>query len=76
SLYGKSIGTDVSLLSSERMMVSRYCVPAQTTITQDYPALAAAVVDVIHTRMEGRPSPQNILFPYKLIERDSVRRRE
>lgn len=76
SLYGKSIGTDVSLLSSERMMVSRYCVPAQTTITQDYPALAAAVVDVIHTRMEGPPSPQNILFPYKLIERDSVRRRE
>lgn len=75
SLYSKSITRDVSLISSERMMVSRYCVPAQTTITQDYPALAAAVVDVIHTRMEGRTCPQSIMLPYKLIERDSVQRR-
>jgi DNA-binding LacI/PurR family transcriptional regulator len=75
SLYGRSIGAEISLLSSERMMVSRYCVPSQSTITQDYPALASAVVDVIQARMEGQQCPQDIILPYKLIERDSVRRR-
>jgi LacI family transcriptional regulator len=75
SLYGKRIPEDISLVASERSMVSRYCVPAQTTISQDYPALASAVLDLINARINGNPFPDETVFPYKLILRDSVNRR-
>lgn len=75
SLYGKTIPGDISLVASERSMVSRYCIPAQTTISQDYPALAAAVLELIDARISGSRSPVKTVFPYKLIRRDSVKSR-
>ena len=75
SLYGKKIPEDISLISSERTMVSNYCVPAQTTISQDYPALASNIVDVIDADLNGLRHSKEIVLPYKLIVRDSVKRR-
>lgn len=73
SLYGKHIPDDISLIVSERDMVSRYCVPAQTSISQDYQALASAVLNLIDARINGRHFPVSTMFPYKLILRDSVK---
>lgn len=75
SLYGKRIPDDIALIASERTMVSRYCIPAQTTISQDYPALVKSVVDLIEARVNQVKLPVIPALPYKLILRDSVKRK-
>ena len=72
SLYNRRIPDDISLVASERTMYSRYAIPPQTTITQDYAAQAAAVADALDSRLRGNPFPQRTVIPYRLIERDSV----
>lgn len=72
SLYGKRIPDDISLVVSERAMVSRYCIPPQTAITQDYNALAVATVDVIDARLRRQDFPEETVLDYQLVERDSV----
>ncbi|EIP97844.1 transcriptional regulator [Opitutaceae bacterium TAV1] len=72
SLYGKRVPDDISLVVSERAMISRYCIPPQTAITQDYHALAAAAVDVIDARLRRQDFPRETVLDYQLIERDSV----
>ena len=71
SLYGRRIPEDISLVVSERAMISRYCIPPQTAITQDYGALAAAV-DVIDARLRKQDCAADTVLDYQLIERDSV----
>ncbi len=71
-LYGKKIPDDISLVVSERSMISRYCIPSQTAITQEYEALATAVVDVVEAKIGNRVVEHEIIYPYRLIERDSV----
>lgn len=76
SLYGMRIPEDISLVVSERTTVSRYCVPPQTAITQDYCKLASVVVDAIDARWSRQDFPPDTVLDYQLIERDSVARRE
>ncbi len=73
SLYNRRIPDDISLVASERSMYSRYAIPPQTTITQDYAAQAAAVADLLDARRRGLAFPRHTVIPYRLIERDSVR---
>lgn len=75
SLYGRRVPEDVSLVVSERAMISRYCIPPQTAITQDYGALAAAATDVIDARLRKQACAPDTVLDYRLIERDSVRAR-
>ena len=72
SLYNRRIPEEISLIASERSMFSRYGIPPQTTISQDYAAQAAAVADLLDARLRGEPFPHNTVIPYKLISRDSV----
>ena len=73
SLYNRRIPEDISLVASERSMYSRYAIPPQTTITQDYAAQAKAVADLLDARRRGIAFPRHTVIPYRLIERDSVR---
>ena len=73
SLYNRRIPDDISLVASERSMYSRYAIPPQTTITQDYAAQAAAVADLLDARLRGDAFPRHTVIPYRLLERDSVR---
>ena len=73
SLFGKRVPADISLIASERTVFSRYAIPPQTTISQNYTALASAVADALDARLRGQPFPRRTLIPYKLIRRDSVR---
>ncbi|MEX2606114.1 MAG: LacI family DNA-binding transcriptional regulator [Kiritimatiellia bacterium] len=75
SLYGRRIPEDISLVVSERAMISRYCIPPQTAITQDYHTLAVAAVDVIDACLRKLDCPRETVLDYQLIERDSVRDR-
>ena len=76
SLFNRQLPADISLIASEQTFFSQYAVPPQTTITQDYKAVAAAVADVIEARLDGSPVKPRTMLPYQLIQRDSVRFRE
>ena len=73
SLYNRRIPEDISLVASERSMYSRYAIPPQTTITQDYAAQASVVADLFDARRRGAAFPRRTVIAYRLIERDSVR---
>ena len=75
SLYNKRIPDDISLIATEQTFFSEYAVPPQTTVTQDYKAVAAAVADVIEARIDGRRAEPSTVLPYRLIKRESVRMR-
>lgn len=72
SLYERRIPEDIRLVSSERVRISRYCIPPQTTISQDYTRLAERTVSVIEAAMAGDNFPPETVLPYHLIERDST----
>jgi LacI family transcriptional regulator len=72
SLYQKRIPEDISLIVSERAMVSRYSIPPQTAITQDYQKLASVAVKAIDTTIRRDVFPRDTVLDYQLIERDSV----
>ncbi|OGV49798.1 MAG: transcriptional regulator [Lentisphaerae bacterium GWF2_44_16] len=72
SLFNKRVPDDISLITSEYKMFSRYAVPPQTTITQDHITLAKTAADAIEAHIKGPKFPQQSVFPYSLIVRDSV----
>ena len=73
SLYGKKIPEEIRLVSSERHRISRYCIPAQTTITQDYQALAVETISLLEKMLcGGKPTSLETVLPYSLIVRDST----
>ncbi len=76
SLFDRRVPDDVSLVATEQTFFSEYAVPPQTTITQDYRAVASAVADVFESRIDGRRAEPATVLPYRLIRRESVRRRD
>ena len=72
SLYGRRVPEDISLIASEQTSFSHYTVPPLTTISPDYPAMAAATADVIEARLNGHIPPAPAVLPYGLIKRESV----
>lgn len=72
SLYNRRVPDDISLIASEQTFFSQHAVPPQTTITQDYKAVAASTADVIETWLDGRTPNRKTVIPYKLIIRESV----
>lgn len=73
SLFNRRVPEDISLIATEQTFFSEYATPPQTTVTQDYAAVAAAVADVIEARIEGRRAEVGVRLPYRLIKRESVR---
>ena len=71
-LYGKKIPDEIRLISSERHRISRYCIPAQTTITQDYQKLASETVVLLEQMIHGDKGSLEKVLPYSLIVRDST----
>ncbi len=73
SMFNRRVPDDISLIASEQTFFSRYGTPPQTVISPDYAALAAAVADVIESRIAGKKTPLRTVLPYLLIPRESVR---
>lgn len=72
ALFGKKIPQDIRVVSSERHRISRYCIPAQTTISPDYAKLAETVVMQLEKMIKERTVSSEIVLPYSLIVRDST----
>ena len=72
SLYERRVPGDISLIASEQTSFSHYTVPPLTTISPDYPAMAAATASVINACLDGSSPPARTVLPYGLIKRESV----
>lgn len=72
SLFGRKIPAEIRLVSSERSRISRYCIPAQTTISPDYEELARTVIGHLEKLICGQTVPFETVLPYRLIVRDST----
>ena len=72
SLYGRKIPSDIRLVSSERHRISRYCIPAQTTISPYYEEMSRTVIRHLKSLIHGEKVPAETVLPYSLIVRDST----
>ena len=72
SLFGKKVPEEISLVVSERASISRYCLPPQTSIPQNYNQLASSAGDIIDASLRRIEFSSDTILDYQLIERDSV----
>jgi DNA-binding LacI/PurR family transcriptional regulator len=71
---GKKIPDDISVVSFEFPSVSRYLVPAATTISQNVDAIADLAVKRLKKILEGETDHQGVmLLPDAWIERESTK---
>ncbi|MBN2711717.1 MAG: LacI family DNA-binding transcriptional regulator [Planctomycetes bacterium] len=73
SLFNKQVPQDISLVTSEHKLFSRYATPPHTAISQDHKALAEIVCNILEQNLEGSTPEKQQILPYKMICRDSVR---
>ena len=73
SEQGISVPNDVGVIGLTNLEMSRYSTPPLTTIEIPTEEMGAAAAKTLLQRIEGESSlPRRILFPTKLIYRDSV----
>ena len=70
---GIRIPEEFSLLSLEHPSVSENLIPPHTTLSQDFPELARRAVALLDNLI-GHRAATDIMVPYRLVVRRSVRR--
>ena len=73
-LAGRRVPEELSVLAFEFEGVSRFCLPGQSTLAQDFGGMAEAAVTILASPESGGAAPR-IHLPYTLLERDSVARK-
>jgi len=63
---------DVAVIGFDNLAVSQYLSPPLTTIEQPIAEITQAAVDILLKMIKTNTSPTHIVFPVKLIERQSV----
>lgn len=71
---GVKIPEQISVMGLECDFASGFLSPALTTIRQDYEGLARESVAMLKKLMDGKPVTASVRLPYRLIERESVRK--
>ena len=71
---GVKIPEQISVMGLECDFASGFLFPALTTIRQDYEGLARESVAMLKKLIDGKPVTAGVRLPYRLIERDSVRK--
>ena len=69
---GIKVPEEVSLIGWEMAEVSEYLDPPQTTIGQDFQALARCALNILECRIDGGQVGRDTLVPCRLNERASV----
>ena len=72
-LFNKNVPNDVSIIASEQTIFSRYGTPPQTTIVPSYDDMAQEVANVIEHHYSCKKTSKDIVLPYCLISRESVK---
>ena len=75
SQLGLRVPQDVSILGFDNLPLASYCTPCLTTISQDIPAKAEAVTDMLIRHIEdSQQPPERVLLGVRIVERESVAR--
>ena len=69
---GLRIPEDISIISVDDLLISRYISPPLTTMTFDKEALGSCAVELLYAILSEKPCEQSVLIPTILCERDSV----
>jgi len=69
---GVRIPQDISIVTHESTGVSQYLTPAQTTVCQDYPAMAFQAMEMLELMIHGKKPAGDVALPCSIIHRDSV----
>ena len=72
--HGYRIPDDLSIVSVDDLLVSRYVSPALSTMSFDKEALGAKAVDVLHAIINDEPHQTITMISPEILERDSVKR--
>ena len=76
NLLGKKIPQDISIISTEVAFFSPYATPPHTTLSPDYQEMAKKVVEIFKASLTGNITKKVIEIPYRLIERNSVKKQQ
>ena len=72
--HGLRIPQDMSVISMDDLLVSRYIDPPLTTVTFQKEELGRRAVNVLCRIIDGKPYESVNLLPVTIVERGSVRR--
>ncbi|SFQ29583.1 transcriptional regulator, LacI family [Butyrivibrio proteoclasticus] len=71
---GKNVPADYSVVGFDDLEISKYITPGLTTIKQDIYGKGRLAVEILSRSLEDKSYPkQDIIIPFELIERESVR---
>lgn len=70
---GRLVPQDISVMGFDSTDISRYVSPSLTTMEVEKEAVAKAAIQMLIDIREGKPlNDEGLLFPTKLIERQST----
>lgn len=71
---GKNVPADYSVIGFDDLEISKYITPGLTTIKQDIYEKGRLAVEILSRSLEDKSYPkQDIIIPFEVIERESVR---
>ncbi|MBQ9305565.1 LacI family DNA-binding transcriptional regulator [Butyrivibrio sp.] len=71
---GKNVPADYSVIGFDDLEISKYITPGLTTIKQDIYGKGRLAVEILSRSLEDKSYPkQDIIIPFEVIERESVR---
>ena len=72
---GKKVPADYSVIGFDDLEISKYITPGLTTIKQDIHGKGRLAVEILLKSLEDKDYPrQDILMPFDVVERESVRK--
>lgn len=71
--HGKRVPEDLSIVGFDDVPAASLVRPKLTTVNQDLSERARMACEVLHTMIEEKTAPRNLVMPVKLVERESVR---
>eukprot|EP00831_Metopus_contortus_P054871 TRINITY_DN4628_c0_g1_i2.p1 TRINITY_DN4628_c0_g1~~TRINITY_DN4628_c0_g1_i2.p1 ORF type:complete len:209 (-),score=60.83 TRINITY_DN4628_c0_g1_i2:558-1184(-) len=74
NLFGKKIPDEMSIITFENPITSKYCTPPHTTIGQDFERIVSESVQQLDSAIKKSAQPNDILIDYVLTERESVKK--
>jgi len=73
NLINKKVPDDISIISFEITAISKYLVPPQTTIYQNFEKIGETAVEMVRKIMKGEKVNKEIVIKNEIIERETVK---
>ena len=74
NLFGKKIPNEMSIITFENPITSKYCTPPHTTIGQNFERIVSDAIMQLDSAIKKSAQSSDILIDYVLTERESVKK--